>query len=198
MASIGIRGTGGATAGSVIRAVASPPGRLGQLTEFMRALPWRAWARPAARVALLVASLAVLAWIGTREELPGWPSTARAESSVPPRDRLLVLRGDAGAPDGSSHEPTPTASASASASASGAAPGVLADGRVVLNAASEEQLQKLPRVGASRARAIVALRQKLGRFRSPRDLLRVKGIGPRTLQKMQPHLVVDAPADAGN
>jgi len=75
---------------------------------------------------------------------------------------------------------------------------VLADGRVVLNAASEEQLQKLPRVGASRARAIVALRQKLGRFRSPRDLLRVKGIGPRTLQKMQPHLVVDAPADAGS
>ncbi len=196
MASIEIRGTGGATAGSMIRAVALPPGRLGKLTQIIRALPWRAWARPAARVALLVASLAVLAWIGTREELPGWPSTARAASSAPPRDRLLVLRGDAGAPDGSSHEPTPTASASASAS--GAAPGVLADGRVVLNAASEEQLQKLPRVGASRARAIVALRQKLGRFRSPRDLLRVKGIGPRTLQKMQPHLVVDAPADAGS
>lgn len=73
------------------------------------------------------------------------------------------------------------------------APGVTADGRVVLNAASAEELTKLPGVGMKRAEAIVALRTKLKRFRQPTDLLRVKGIGPRGLKRMLPHLVLDAP-----
>jgi competence protein ComEA len=46
-------------------------------------------------------------------------------------------------------------------------------------------------VGTKRAAAILALRQRLGRFRRTSDLLRVKGIGPRTLQRMLPHLVLD-------
>jgi competence protein ComEA len=73
------------------------------------------------------------------------------------------------------------------------APGVMADGRVVLNAASAEELTKLPGVGMKRAEAIVALRSKLKRFRQATDLLRVKGIGPRGLKRMLPHLVLDAP-----
>jgi competence protein ComEA len=71
--------------------------------------------------------------------------------------------------------------------------GILPDGRVVLNAASEDDLRKLPRVGSSRARSILALRAKLGKFRSVNDLLRVKGIGRKTLERMKPKLVVDAP-----
>jgi len=184
-----MRGTGEATAGSMIRAVAVAPGRLGFYRRIARALSSSAWARPALKMALLVLSLGVLAWVGTNDKLPGWPRPARAASSGPTRDTLLVLRLDAGAAEASSHEPMPAMSA--------LVPGVLPDGRIVLNAASEEELQKLPRVGASRARAIVALRKKLGRFRTPRDLLRIKGIGPRTLQKLQPHLVIDAP-DAGD
>lgn len=62
---------------------------------------------------------------------------------------------------------------------------------VVLNRADAAELQRLPGVGAKRAEAILALRQRLGRFRRPSELLRVKGIGPRTLERMLPHLVLD-------
>jgi competence protein ComEA len=63
--------------------------------------------------------------------------------------------------------------------------------RVALNRASAAELRRLPGVGAKRAEAILQLRQRLGRFRKPTDLLRVKGIGPRTLERMLPHLVLD-------
>jgi competence ComEA-like helix-hairpin-helix protein len=76
----------------------------------------------------------------------------------------------------------------------GAAPvGITPDGKVILNVASADELTKLPGVGMKRATAIVALRTKLKRFKHPTDLLRVKGIGPRGLQRMLPHLVLDAP-----
>jgi competence protein ComEA len=59
--------------------------------------------------------------------------------------------------------------------------------------ASADELTKLPGVGMKRAQAIVLLRTKLKRFKHATDLLRVKGIGPRGLQRMLPHLVLDAP-----
>jgi len=71
--------------------------------------------------------------------------------------------------------------------------GVLADGRVVLNVATATELLRLPGVGAKRAESIVQLRQRLGRFARPSDLLRIKGIGPRTLERMLPQLVLDPP-----
>ena len=58
----------------------------------------------------------------------------------------------------------------------------------------------LPGVGQRRAEAIVELRTRLKRFRRVQDLLRVKGIGPRSLKRLMPHMVLDAPApvaDAG-
>ncbi len=70
---------------------------------------------------------------------------------------------------------------------------MLADGRVVLNAATEEELRKLPGVGPSRARAIAELRQKRGKFRSFNELLRVKGIGRKTLARLAPRMVLDGP-----
>jgi competence protein ComEA len=65
---------------------------------------------------------------------------------------------------------------------------------VILNLAGPAELQRLPGVGAKRAAAIVELRQRIGRFRRPSDLLRIKGIGPRTLERMLPMLVLDADA----
>ena len=70
---------------------------------------------------------------------------------------------------------------------------VLADGRVILNVASALELQRLPGIGAKRAEAILELRHRLGRFRRTSDLLRVKGIGRRTLERLSPQLVLDAP-----
>jgi competence protein ComEA len=70
---------------------------------------------------------------------------------------------------------------------------VLADGRIVLNLASEVELTQLPGIGPSRARAILALRQRLTRFRAVEDLLRVKGIGRKTLRRLRPSVVLDRP-----
>jgi competence protein ComEA len=49
-----------------------------------------------------------------------------------------------------------------------------------LNRASAQSLEVLPRIGPSRALAIVRARRER-RFQSPASLQRVKGIGPRTV-----------------
>jgi competence protein ComEA len=75
---------------------------------------------------------------------------------------------------------------------------VLEDGRVVLNEATDEDLRRLPGIGPARAAKIIALRDRLGGFRSFRQLLQVRGIGLRTLRKLEPRMVLDAPSnDAG-
>lgn len=68
------------------------------------------------------------------------------------------------------------------------------DGRIILNLAKLEDLRKIPGIGPKRAEAILALRAKLKRFKRGSDLLRVRGIGPKSLTRMQSHFVVDPPA----
>jgi len=92
---------------------------------------------------------------------------------------------DASPPAGSDAAATP-ADASPEAGA-----GVTTDGKVILNLATEADLCRLPGIGPSKARAIVALRAKLGRLRRPEDLLRVRGIGRRSLARLRPLLTVD-------
>ena len=58
-----------------------------------------------------------------------------------------------------------------------------------VNTATAEELQRLPAVGPVTARAILAARER-GPFRSVEDLDRVKGIGPKTLDKLRPFVVV--------
>jgi competence protein ComEA len=77
-----------------------------------------------------------------------------------------------------------------------AASGVTPDGKVVLNLATDDDLRRLPGIGPGRARSILALRARLGRFSRPEDLLRVKGIGRKLLARIRPLLLVDAPASA--
>lgn len=84
--------------------------------------------------------------------------------------------------------PTPTAPSEP------AAAGRLPDGRVILNAASASDLTTLPGIGQKRAEAILALRTKLKGFRKLSDLLRVKGIGVKSLRKLEPKLVLDPPS----
>lgn len=73
-------------------------------------------------------------------------------------------------------------------------PAVTDDGRVVLNVAAEPDLTRLPGIGPKRAQAIVELRERLGRFSRLEQLLRVRGIGRRTLRRLRPLLVLDPPA----
>jgi len=58
-------------------------------------------------------------------------------------------------------------------------------GPVNVNTASIEQLTTLPEVGPEIAKRITEARP----FSEPNDLLRVKGIGEKTLEKMKPRLV---------
>ncbi len=73
--------------------------------------------------------------------------------------------------------------------------GVTADGKVILNQATAEDLMHLPGIGKKRAEQILALRARLGRFKRPTDLLRVRGLGPKRLQRLLPQVVVDPPPE---
>lgn len=54
--------------------------------------------------------------------------------------------------------------------------------------ASEAELLRLPGIGPSLAARIVAERESGGAFGGPEGLLRVRGIGPKTLEKIRPYL----------
>lgn len=58
-------------------------------------------------------------------------------------------------------------------------------GLVNVNTATEAELDELPGVGPSTARAIIEEREANGPFRSVDDLMRVSGIGERKLEKLK-------------
>ncbi len=60
------------------------------------------------------------------------------------------------------------------------------------NVANDEELDRLPGVGPSRALLIVRERQENGPYRSIDDLARVPGIGPASVERMRSFLHVDA------
>jgi competence protein ComEA len=60
--------------------------------------------------------------------------------------------------------------------------------RVDINNASLSEISELPGISDKVAAAVVEERDRLGRFRSPGDLLGVKGIKEKRLQKILPFL----------
>ena len=66
-------------------------------------------------------------------------------------------------------------------------------GVVNLNTASSEELERLPGIGPSRAKAILELRDRIKRFARIEDLLRVKGIGRATFRRLRPYLSLEGP-----
>ncbi len=61
-------------------------------------------------------------------------------------------------------------------------------GTLNLNTASSTALQRLPGIGPALAGRIVAYRKTHGPFARVAHITRVKGIGAKTLQALQPHL----------
>ena len=61
-----------------------------------------------------------------------------------------------------------------------------------INSATAEEFTRLPRIGPSIAKRIIAYRSEYGPFRSVNDLMKVKGIGTKTLDKIKPFLLIDA------
>ena len=60
-----------------------------------------------------------------------------------------------------------------------------------LNTATIEELQQLPEIGPSRAKAIIQFREKSGPLRRVEDLLAVRGISKRILEKIRPYVFVE-------
>lgn len=75
------------------------------------------------------------------------------------------------------------------------APPLFAKFQVDVNRADWPELIQLPGVGKVLAERWVAERDQGGEFRSLEDLGRVRGIGPRTLQRIRPYLL-PIPGDA--
>jgi competence protein ComEA len=63
-------------------------------------------------------------------------------------------------------------------------------GRMDLNTATLEQLDEIPGIGASKAKAILDYRLKKGRFNRIEELIEVKGIGEKMLEKLKAFLYV--------
>jgi competence ComEA-like helix-hairpin-helix protein len=63
-----------------------------------------------------------------------------------------------------------------------------------LNVATVKDLERLPGIGPTTAKAIVQFRTKSGPFRRVEDLLAVRGISETKLNKLRPYITVSPPA----
>jgi len=92
----------------------------------------------------------------------------------------------------SSEESTGVASSSSKSEAptpTGRASGKMAPGeKINLNTAGVDELERLPGIGPSRAQAIVDYRSQNGPFKSPEDVMKVKGIKSGEFSKLKDYI----------
>jgi len=65
-------------------------------------------------------------------------------------------------------------------------------GVININTATQEQLKLLHRIGPKMALRIINYR-KNKKFKTPSDLMKVKGIGPKTFQRLAKHITTTKP-----
>jgi len=121
------------------------------------------------------------------------PSLTRAQENEAVESRSR--KKESGAVLASNSEPdSPSESDQKTIRSSSAKSGSPSGGVVNLNTATEVELTRLPGIGPSRAKAILALRARLGgRFRRIEELIRVRGIGRKTFRKLAPMLSLQGP-----
>lgn len=69
----------------------------------------------------------------------------------------------------------------------------IAPKKINVNCADVAELCKLPGVGACYAGRIVKYRDAHGPFERPEDLAAVRGIGPKTVEKLRPYVTCEPP-----
>jgi competence protein ComEA len=161
------------------------------------------WAPIAVKAAGIGVLMTALAGIGAASIATGATRGVAVPSGLPlvadVSSAWLRVTGPSNAAPKTDPSAAPASSASAGAPGESApaprSPGVTADGKVILNQASADDLMHLPGIGKKRADAILALRTRLGRFKRPTDLLRVKGLGPKRLHRLLPRMVLDPPPE---
>lgn len=62
--------------------------------------------------------------------------------------------------------------------------------KVNINSANIDSLTQLPGIGAKTAKKIIDYRKDNGQFKSPADLLNVKGIGQKKFDKLKSHISI--------
>jgi len=109
-------------------------------------------------------------------------------------DKLGDRRDQAACQVATAEGDTPRDTSGASQAAAGVEPASVMPGnyrRLDLNTASAEELELLPGIGPKKAEAVLAWRDTNGRFSRVEDLLEIKGIGERTLERLRPYVCVD-------
>ncbi len=61
---------------------------------------------------------------------------------------------------------------------------------VNINTANSEELQQVPGIGPATAQKILQMRKSYGPFKSVNDLLAIRGLGEKRLNKMRKYLTV--------
>src|SRR3989441_12762885 len=67
---------------------------------------------------------------------------------------------------------------------------------VNINTATSEELQLVPGIGPATADKILQMRKSYGAFKSVDDLLAIRGLGPKRLEKLRKNLTVGKPVPA--
>jgi competence protein ComEA len=168
------------------------------LVDRLRALRASVWAPVLVKSVSVLAGMLALAAVGASSLArgSGVPVAAVAARPAPAETAAAALAAPSFAAGTHTRLETP-GDAGAEPPVEPPSGAVTADGKIILNLAAESDLRHLPGIGAKRAEAILALRAKLGgRFKRLTELLRVKGIGPKGLKKIEPHVVLDAPKPA--
>lgn len=128
------------------------------------------------------------------------------EAGLAQPPQTAAAAGGANAPAKPAAEPSPGA-AEAAAAMPGAGPAAraapAADGgrpreqasapsALDLNRAGQQELMTLPGIGEAKAKAILDYRRQAGGFRSADELLNVKGIGEKTMERLRPLVRVES------
>lgn len=59
-----------------------------------------------------------------------------------------------------------------------------------INTASQKDFEKLPNIGPVYASRIIEYRKSVGKFQNIDELIKIKGIGKKRLQKLRPHITI--------
>lgn len=169
---------------------------LRRLRSLLERPEYRVFSAPVSKGLVLALGLACVAMLGKESDERERRLASSSGAPSPSNDGVPVSSASAPLPSASVAPVAPAAppAAAPAVAVPCAASTVVESAAIVdLNVATEKELRTLPGVGAKKAAAILALRERLGRFKKVTDLLRVKGIGPKTLAKWRSRLVVGEP-----
>ncbi|GGN96931.1 ComEA family DNA-binding protein [Saccharibacillus kuerlensis] len=123
---------------------------------------------------------------GTIKEPPGSEAQAASPTAPGPNTAAAVTAANA---KGDIYQPVEGVEAAAQ-NTTAQNTRTVDDGKIHINSANIQQLMDLPGIGEKKAQAIVDYRTQNGSFRDVTEIVKVKGIGPKMLEKMLPDLAL--------